>query len=595
MARPPSLESLIFESIKRKLVRGENDDCIYEVPEHLFEALIAKLPPVGLQNLQYNMPFEDSDDYEVVSQTNGRKRWRCGRFDKAWEALFKLRWPILFEAIQVDDWQQMYWQTHLQNCLNEAAQSAVLPSFDGRIAEIRISERTLECIGYEEPTENQQISKLSYHCREFGLYARSLQLQSVFCDAETCELLQNSKLQSLVLRWVRTQKQVGGLCELLVQNSETLTSIEFIHSQLSPTFIDALCSAININGIQEFAISASGFIETNSVSLPHGLISILSSGRSLCLLKFHGDHLDHKFASLLFHTLVDGCSSLATLDLSDNNIAGWLSSFNWRGFRKLQSSLGMNRFPQSLRVLNIRANNLQEEDMVCLRHALVYMPNLEVLDISDNPIEDDGVRCLVPYFAEASKGCFSLVELKLDNCELSCNGAIELLDTLSNLKKPLNSLSIADNSLGSRMAETFGKFLGTNVKVLNIEGIGLGSFGFRELQERITTKLNLVEINISKNRGGLETARFVCNLLSLAPEITRINAAYNLMQEESLSLIFSALKATTGSLECLDLTGNFWDYQTHLPSFLSKFEHNGRPILILPSPHAHSVLHDDDP
>ena len=105
-------------------------------------------------------------------------------------------------------------------------------------------------------------------------------------------------------------------------------------------------------------------------------------------------------------------------------------------------------------------------------------------------------RCLVPYFTEASKGCFALVDLKLDNCELSCNGAIELLDTLSTLKKPLHSLSIADNSLGSRMAETFGKFLETNVRVLNIEGIGLGSVGFQELQKRITTKLNLADINI---------------------------------------------------------------------------------------------------
>ncbi|CAN0897769.1 hypothetical protein LINGRAHAP2_LOCUS19311 [Linum grandiflorum] len=419
---------------------------------------------------------------------------------------------------------------------------------------------------------------------------------SPYVLSQVHELLQNSKLQSLVIRWIRTKEQVRGLCKLLIQNRETLKSVHLIHSNLSPTLFSSLCVAINRTRIQEFKSSISTFIERNAVSIPLGLKSVLSSERSLSLLKLYDNRLDRVFASSLFYTLIDGCSTLSTLDLSDNNIAGWLSNFNWRVFNKPQSSLGVDRFPQSLRVLNIRGNNLEEEDMVCLRHALVHMQNLEVLDISDNPILDDGVRCLVPYFAEASKGCFSLVDLKLDNCELSCKGVVELLDTLSTLKKPLHSLSIADNSLGSGMAEAFGKLLGTNLRVLNIEGIGLGSVGFQELQKTITTKLNLADINISKNRGGLETARFLCNLLSFAPEITRVNAAYNLMQSESLSVLCSALKATPGKLECLDLSGNIWDYHPDHASILSKFQHNGRPILILPSPHAHKVvLHDDDP
>lgn len=42
-----------------------------------------------------------------------------------------------------------------------------------------------------------------------------------------------------------------------------------------------------------------------------------------------------------------------------------------------------------------RGNNLNKDDADGLRYALVHIPNLEVLDMSDNPIEDDGIRLVV--------------------------------------------------------------------------------------------------------------------------------------------------------------------------------------------------------
>jgi hypothetical protein len=41
-----------------------------------------------------------------------------------------------------------------------------------------------------------------------------------------------------------------------------------------------------------------------------------------------------------------------------------------------------------------------------------------------------------------------------------------------------------------------GQFLHTSIEVLNVGGIGLGSSGFRELQEGIMKELKLVKINI---------------------------------------------------------------------------------------------------
>lgn len=45
-----------------------------------------------------------------------------------------------------------------------------------------------------------------------------------------------------------------------------------------------------------------------------------------------------------------------------------------------------------------RGNNLHKYDVESLRNALFLMPNLEVLDLSDNPIEDEGIRLVdIPF------------------------------------------------------------------------------------------------------------------------------------------------------------------------------------------------------
>ncbi|XP_021651436.2 uncharacterized protein LOC110643388 [Hevea brasiliensis] len=603
MAEVPSLISLGMEAIKRQLLCGDGVlPDIYELPSHLFDILVTKLPPLALHKLQAEMPYENWDDYECTdgSPKVGTKRGRSDNFSTAWKKLFKQRWPRLVDHPELVRWQHMYWQTHLQNCLDEAAALASIPSFDRCIGEIKISDDILICIGCEGHLNHSIYLKLSYHFQQFGHYARSLRLQNVLCVAETCKLLRNSKLQSLSLRWIRSKEHVDGLCQLLIQNNETLTSLEFIHCKLSSTFVNAICGCLEIKGkqahiLQNFSIRTSSFLENNAVSLSYSLVSFLSSGRSLCSLRFCDNHLDRNFAQMLFTMLIDASSRISILDLSDNNIAGWLSNFNRGSSSRLPSSLGTGKSLQSLCVLNLRGNNLHKYDVESLRYALFYMPNLEILDLSDNPIEDEGIRCLIPYFVEAPERCSRLAELKLENCELSCDGVTQLLDTLSSLKRPLCSLTLADNGLGSLVAGALGKFLATSISELNIGGIGLGSAGFQELQKGLMVELKLVKINISKNRGGLETAKFLSKLMLSAPELVVVNASYNLMPAESLTIICSALKAAKGNLQQLDLTGNTWDCQQTYASMLSEFQHNGRPILILPSSCAPDVPYDDDP
>ncbi|KAJ7972552.1 Leucine-rich repeat, ribonuclease inhibitor subtype [Quillaja saponaria] len=601
MALVPSLLTLCMKALKKELVRGDDFvSVVSELPSELLDTLYMHLPPLALHKLQKQLPFDDQKEHDL-GDDGIRKKRKCGSnryLDIAWKMLFKLRWPALFNHIQPIDWQQIYWETHLQNCLDEAAETAVLPSFNGCIGEIQISDTILKHVGYEEQTNlpTSDHLKLSYHCEQFAYYTRYLRLQNVLCTTDISDLLRNSKLQSLVLRWIRSKEHIDGLCKLLNQHSKTLTTLEFVHCKFSPDFINALrdslvTKSMQTHGIHHFSINTSSFLEPNTVT---GLVSFLSSGRSLCSLKLSDNHLSRNFAKLVFFTLLNVSSSLCVLDLSENNIAGCFSDFNCRPPTD-SLPLWITESLQSLHVLNLRGNNLRKDDAENLRYALVHMPNLEVLDISDNFIEDEGIRNLIPYLIGVSEKGSPLADLNLENCELTFTGVTHLLNTISTFKRPLKSLSIADNFLGSAVAAALGKFLVKSVQVLNIGGIGLGSSGFQKLQDVTMEKSMLVKLNISKNRGGIETANFLSKLFSLAPELTAVNAAYNLMPVESLTIICSALKVAKGNLQHVDLTGNIWNYKQSHASMLAEFQHNGKPILTLPSLSTAAVPYDDDP
>ncbi|XP_054801590.1 uncharacterized protein LOC129305631 [Prosopis cineraria] len=526
------------------------------------------------------------------------KRGRDWNIDIAWQLSFKLRWPDLANQTQPTDWQQAYWEANLQNCLDEAAEMALVPSFEGYIGDIKIPETILKHIGiWGHPNHSTfDHAKLSYHCQHFGCHARCLRLQNVLCTAETSDLLSECKLQKLILRCIRSKEQIDGLCKLLTQHSKTLSSLEFVHCSLSLDFVNAICGALVLNGVQRhelqhFSINSSSFQESGTIPLPIGLVSFLSSGRSLCSLKFSDNSLGRTFAQALFHTLLNLSSSISILDLSENNIAGWLSDFKRRPLSDSHVSFEIGKSLQLLRVLNLRGNNLRKDDVESLGYALAQMPNLEDLDLSDNPIEDEGIMSLIEAYESRS----ALANLKLENCELSCDGVSHLLDAISTFEGRLKSLSVADNFLGSEIAGALAKFMGTSIKTLDVGGIGLGPSGFQKLQDLMKGELELVKINISKNRGGIETAMFLTKLLSHAPQLTEVNAAMNLMPIECLTIVCAALRLARGNLEHMDLSGHIWKYESDHASLHAEFVRNGKHMLILPSSSALVAPYDDDP
>jgi len=265
-------------------------------------------------------------------------------------------------------------------------------------------------------------------------------------------MLQSSKLETLVFVRIISEPEVNGVCLLLSCHAKTLLSLEFIHCQLSPAVMDKVCNSLCQLGsqhheIQCLSIKSSRVGESKSLTMSAGLLNFLSCAKSLQLLSLNDAKMQPSFAKMIIHTLLESSCGLQKLDISENNLSGWLSTLH-RTSTSFSSTLESNTSLNSLTVLKLRGNNLQEGDMEDLCNILAKMSNLRSLDISDNPITDEGIRFLIPFFERALQRENPLWRLRAENCDLSSIGATQLLECLTSVNKPLDMLSIADNHLG---------------------------------------------------------------------------------------------------------------------------------------------------
>ncbi|CAN6353211.1 unnamed protein product [Urochloa humidicola] len=595
---------------------GEEADDDYLGPEQVAEALpwellhrlASRLPPAALESLHHAAHARCCSSADTAAGNGGQdgdrrgiKRSRCEDFNTAWQSLFKLRWPLSVktehDSVVTVDWQQKYWEKHSQECLDEAAESALLPSFRGGVGELSISDKTMNYV-YKSEEISQQHSRLTYQLRRFGCYARCLRLQGILCTAETYDLLQYCKLERLMFIRIMEEAEVNGLCLLLRCHAETLLSLEFIHCQLYPAVMDQICKAVlqkgsQSHGIERLSIKSSRICETKPLTISAGLLHFLSSGKSLHLLSLHDNRMQSSFAQMVIHTLLESSCGLQTLEISENNIAGWLSNVN-KSYTSSPLALKSDISLNSLSILNLRGNNLQTDDAVDLNKLLIKMPNLRDLDLSGNPIMDEGIRSLIPFISWSIEKENPLLRLRVENCDLSSIGVNKLLECLTSVKQPLDVLSIADNPLGSSSAAALAKFLGSHVRDLNVEDTDLEALGFQILEEALPMEVALSHINISKNRGGIRAAYFVSRLILQAPNLVSVNAAANILPPESLEVICNSLKQRTCNLERVDLTGNFHLSGTIFPAFL-EFKKHGKPILVIPSNLGTCAPYDDDP
>ncbi|GJW81396.1 NACHT, LRR and PYD domains-containing protein 13 isoform X2, partial [Tanacetum coccineum] len=566
--------------------------------------------------------------------TPSRKRKRYEIFDIAWKVLYVSRWvPPQKSPVDIN-WQQLYREKHLQICLDATWRAVSDTSFNGFLGDVHLPDSVLKYISYEGHTSrSKSYAKLIYHFERFGQYARCLSLQTVHYVAELDLLLRKCQLEYLKVQWLTLENQVDGLCKLLEQKKETLASLEFVGCKLPAHLVTAMCESLHVKGfetnvLKKFSITSSSFLDSSFCPLPLlGLESLLTAARSgLTTLILSSNHISWKTAKILFDTLLNGESCLQVLDLSNNKITGWLSHYKAGSINCITSDQQNNKSLKSLRVLKLRGNHLRNHDADCLRYAMFSMPNIEVLELSDNPLKDYGIstvmiRCnnaveeaitgheekhsshradewanhgiqqdlrqsLIPYLTEKSKRETPLTELYLEKCEISCYGASELLNALVACKAPLKSLSIGHNYLYSKIGKSLGRFLssGNRIQALDVSRIGLNPTGFSYSHDAIFGIPTLVRINLSYNNGGEEIARFLSKLISLSPKLVSVDASGNWIPVQSFPAICSCLETGKGKLEQFNLRCNPVCRKPDISSLLSEFQINEKPDILLSTP-----------
>lgn len=222
------------------------------------------------------------------------------------------------------------------------------------------------------------------------------------------------------------------------------------------------------------------------------------------------------------------------------------------------------------------------------------MPFLEHIDLSDNPIGDDGLREILP-----SLQMLPVSELSISMCNISLNGACSLMESLSSLKRPLHNLKLAHNPLGRSIATPLAKFLTHGVvERLDIGDIGLGLSGCSDLLEALAEIPNLTHLIISKNRLGSAGAALLCKLIASSSTLEVIDSSSNLLDSLCVKSVALQLqlepKGHGGLLQLLDLR--------HNPAFgVSEIFENmkgKKPTVLFSDFTANNPLfaiHDDDP
>lgn len=543
----------------------------------------------------------------------------------AWKSLYSKRWPAYFEQMMSPqsekfngddychgeaDWQQLYWEAHLQCCLNAASEEPSIVSPECRIGDIPLpSDLVKNLTGKIIGNEGNALSTLRASCVYFGRFARKLRLHSILCSPELVILLEHAQLRSITFCNVRIKSELTGICQLLTANTATLRSVEFYHSKFSGETLNkigkAMCPAGTRHHLQHFALISSRIFDQAglfAVNSSTDFLRFLCAARSLRSLRLWDNSLEQENVVLIMKIILQYAKNICLLQLVDNELGEiftrlFLSSMTTGNLAQSETMLVFKR----LIALDLRSNTLDGEAVGSLAKCLSKMPSLQQLDVSDNPLEDAGIRLLVPYISNTFT---ALEELSLATCQMTATSAIDMLNALSNSRTPIRRLSIAGNSLGSTVVPSLTHFLSKcALETLDVSDTDLGPAGCSNaLEETLVTTRTLLHINISKNRISAPGAAMLASVISAgSSSLTSINASANLLSVDSITSIAREIQNSkiygepAGKSIYIDLRSNPGSFLCKLAGLHSDKIGACTVLLSDSSCETHSMLHDDDP
>lgn len=173
-----------------------------------------------------------------------------------------------------------------------------------------------------------------------------------------------------------------------------------------------------------------------------------------------------------------------------------------------------------MEVLHLSGNKLQSSAPLVLQ-SLKQVPNLKVLDFSDNMITEDGVECLADLIKNST--CLELLFLSNNDLQLSSAVILQALKKISTLKK------------------------------LNLFGNNLPKEVDQHLADVVTNNANLEVLFLGENNGLQSSA--VVNALAQLSSLKVLDLGNNNLPKQAVQTLSSVINSNIG-LEVLFLNNN---------------------------------------
>lgn len=196
---------------------------------------------------------------------------------------------------------------------------------------------------------------------------------------------------------------------------------------------------------------------------------------------------------------------------------------------------------------------------------IVANAKITVLDCSDNALGPNGMKGLVDLIKSST--CYSLQELKLNNCGLGITGGKMLAQSLTecyeksvaagtplSLKVFIAGRNRLENEGAKALAQIFGK-IGTFEEIA-IPQNGIYWVGMTALSEALKENTNLRILNLNDNTIGPKGANALSDAFYSLQALKEINFGDCLLKSEGALALSEALGDGHSDLEIVNFSGN---------------------------------------
>ena len=245
------------------------------------------------------------------------------------------------------------------------------------------------------------------------------------------------------------------------------------------------------------------------------------------------------------HFLISGlkyCTTLKTLDLSDNNIGD-------EGAKILAKGLGICR---RLDTLLLNNNCINDEGTSCLLQSLKENSNLRTLELNNCLMDINASNT----FASYSRNWRRLRSLNLSHCDTGERIPLAIADTPQHFSN-LEILILSYNNISNRGAVALGRGLSecTSLQVLDISRNAIGDDGANVISSSLKYCTGLQKLDFSKNNIGSDGAKTIADSIECCISLLKLNLSEcSVGVYEAKALSNSIIKCT--SLQKLDLSSN---------------------------------------